>query len=217
MNKILLVGAGGQGREIVQLIRDINRIKPTWDIVGFVDDSFEKIGQPILDIMVIGTIDQMDELVNEDTYIFCSIGQSESRQRVIQLIKNSVINYKFATLIHPTAVVADNVLINEGSLISALTVVSTDVVVERYVLINYGSTVGHDSIIGDFATISPGCRLSGNVNVGAGSEIGTGTTIIQNVSIGSSSIVGAGAAVIKDLPDNCIAVGVPAKVIKYRV
>jgi sugar O-acyltransferase (sialic acid O-acetyltransferase NeuD family) len=216
MNKLVLVGAGGQGREVVQLIRDINRIKPTWEIVGFLDDTLTKIGQYVLDIMVIGTIDQINKLVDADTYIFCSIGQSEQREHVINTIRSSGINYKVATLIHPTAVVADDVQINEGSQISALTVISTNVICSSYVLINYGSTIGHDSIIGEFTTISPGCRISGHVNIGARSEIGTGCNIIQSISIGSSCVIGAGAVVIVDLPDKCTAVGVPARIISYR-
>jgi sugar O-acyltransferase (sialic acid O-acetyltransferase NeuD family) len=214
MNKIILVGAGGQGSEVVQLIDDINRRKLTWDIIGFVDDSSSKQGQYVNGVKVIATMNQLSALIDEDTYLFVSIGRSEVRQAVIHNIKTVIVNPKFAILVHPTAVVADTAKIDMGSLICALTVVSTNVVVEQFVLINYGSTIGHDCRINDFATIAPGCRLSGNVQIGAVTEIGSGATIIQNLCIGSSSIVGAGATVIANIPNNCTAVGVPAKVIK---
>lgn len=221
MNKIILVGAGGQGKEVVQLIRDINRIKFTWDILGFVDDCSEKIGQYVNEVKVITSIDLLPTLIDEDTFIFISMGGSELRRKIgisirSSIEKNSIHKPRFAILIHPSAVVADNVQISEGSLISALTIVSTNVVVEQFVLINYGSTIGHDCRINDFATISPGCRLSGNVNVGDTAEIGSGTTIIQNMSIGSSSIIGAGSTVIDNIPDHCTAVGAPTRIIKYR-
>lgn len=105
--------------------------------------------------------------------------------------------------------------IGEGTVICA-GVTTADYSIGRHVLVNVLGTVVHDNVLGDFVTVVPGAMLSGSVTIGEGCDIGTNATLLQGVSIGEWSIVGATAMVREDLPANCTAVGVPAKVIKER-
>ena len=123
---------------------------------------------------------------------------------------------RFAKAFHPTAVASRYVEYGEGSIVTAAVILTNRIRVGRHVILNLDATVGHDCVLEDFVTIAPGVHISGNVHIGEGTDVGTGTVVIPGVRIGRWSVVGAGAVVTKDLPDNCTAVGVPAKVVKTR-
>jgi sugar O-acyltransferase (sialic acid O-acetyltransferase NeuD family) len=175
-----------------------------------------EIGKVINGIKVVGALTDIYRFHNEHTYVICAIGSSKIRQDIISIITQENVGLKFAVLVHPTAIIPDEISIQEGSSIFALSMVSTNVNIGRHVVISYGVTIGHDSYIKDYGTILPGCHLAGNVIVHRGAEIGTGASVIQGMEIGEYSIVGAGAVVIRPIPDCCTAVGVPAKPIKFR-
>ena len=124
---------------------------------------------------------------------------------------------KFATLIDPAAVIdKDRTEIGEGCIICANTYITLDIKIGSHVYIGANSTVGHDSRIDDFVTVYPGVNVSGSTYLGSCCEMGTGSKIIQGLSVGMNTIVGAGAVVVKNLPQDCTAVGVPARIIKMN-
>lgn len=217
MRKILIYGCGGQGREVVQLIKDINKIQRVWEIVGFIDDNPDNINRIINGIPVLGQVNILEKYhSNENIYVVCAIGDSRIRKNITLNIMNTYPFVKFATLIHPSAVISDDVTIGPGTLVAAHCMVSTNVKVEDHVLINYNVTVGHDSVIEKYSSIYPGCNISGNVKIMESSIIGAGSVLLPSVTVGRKSIVGAGAVVIRNLPNDCTAVGVPARIIKYN-
>ena len=120
-----------------------------------------------------------------------------------------------ATLVHPSVLMnKKNVCIGEGSIVCASNILTVNINVGKHTLINLDCTIGHDVIIEDYVTIYPSVNISGNCKVALCSELGTGTHIIQGKNIGKGTIIGAGTVVIRDIGDNCVAVGNPARVIK---
>ena len=140
-----------------------------------------------------------------------STGSTASRRDIYDRFTRE--GYCFATVIHPSAIVAPEVQIEDGVQIMAGAILQAGSSVGSNAIVNTGAIIDHDCVVGAHAHIAPGAVLSGGVHVGSGAHIGTGACIIQGVSIGAASVVGAGAVVIKDVPPGVTTVGVPAKTI----
>ncbi len=214
LKDIAIFGVGGFGREVLALIKDINKVSPTYNIVGFFDDGYEK------GIMVNGypNLGKTEDLNKWETSISLaiSIGSPVIKKKILDKITNPLVDYP--TLIHPTAWIGDEefVEIGKGCIICAGNMITTNIKMGDFVILNLECTVGHDTIIKDYAAFMPSVNISGEVTIGEGVYVGTGAKIINQLEIGEYTIVGAGAVVSKTLPAHCTAVGVPAKVIKFR-
>lgn len=213
MKKLFIFGAGGFGREVLWLAKRINEVQKIWDIQGFVDDNEIFHGSKLDDYPIVGGCDYLARM-NEDVDVVIAIGCARVKKMVAEKLSQYE-NVHFATLIDPSAILSERVNIGEGSIICAGTIMTVDIIIGKHVIINLDCTVGHDVIIGDYVTVYPSVNISGNVIVGNNSELGTGTQIIQGKTIGQQSIIGAGSVVIRDVPDQCTAVGSPAKPIKF--
>jgi sugar O-acyltransferase (sialic acid O-acetyltransferase NeuD family) len=211
MKKIVIIGVGGFGREVAWLIERINKVKLTWEIIGFVDDNIELHGSMIGGYPVLGNCNWLKEQEAE-IHAVCAIGSSKIRKKVIKNL-NSV---KFATVIDPKVEMSERIKIGDGCIICLGTIITVDITIGSHVIINLDCTVGHDAVINDFVTLYPSVNVSGNTVLGECVEMGTGCQIIQGLSIGEGTIVGAGAVVVKELPRECTAVGNPAKAIKFH-
>lgn len=135
------------------------------------------------------------------------------KEKVEWLLKHKV---NVISAIHEKTIIAKNTKIGTGTAIIAGSIINPDVELGKGCIINTGSTIDHDCKIADYVNISPGCHLAGGVKVGTLTTLGTGAIVIPNVSIGSHSYIGAGAVVTKNIPDHCVAVGVPAKIISQQ-
>ena len=211
MKDIVIIGAGGFGREVAWLIEDINKEKNEWNIIGFVDDNEDIQGKEINGYKIIGNVewlkDQQFNVVN-------AIGDPINKKKVIKNIENS--KNVYPVLIHPSVTVSEMVSFGEGSIICAGNIITVNIEIGKHVIINLDCTIGHDAIIGDYTTVLPSVNISGFVTINECVSVGTGSAIIQGVKIGKNTVIGAGAVVVKDLPENCTAVGAPAKPIKYN-
>lgn len=210
MKDIVIIGAGGFGREVKWLIDEINEVSKQWNFLGFIDDNLNK-GTIVNDSIVIGDLAWLHE---QNLNVVCAIGDPNVKKRVLDQLTNS--ENKYPVLIHPDVRMSKFIDIGEGTIICSGCILTVNIKIGKHVIINLDSTVGHDATIGDFSTILPSVNISGHVNIEELVSIGTGAKIIQELRVGRNTIIGAGAIVTKDIPQNVVAVGMPAKPIKTR-
>lgn len=214
MKDIAIFGVGGFGREVLALIKDINRNSPKWNIVGFFDDGYEK-GLMINGYPTLGTTADLNKWETPIS-IAISIGNPVIKKKIFNKITNPLVDCP--TLIHPTVWIGDGefVEIGKGCIICAGNLITTNIKIGDFVVLNLGCTVGHDTVIKDYAAFMPSVNISGEVTISEGVYVGTGAKIINQLEIGEYTIVGAGAVVSKTVPAHCTAVGVPAKPIRFH-
>jgi sugar O-acyltransferase (sialic acid O-acetyltransferase NeuD family) len=215
MNKDLVIyGSGGFGREVLELIKDINLQKEQkWNIIGFINDIPETYGTYINEYQILGGIDWLEEY-EEPISIVIATGNSKTRKLISGRLQMH--NIEFPNIVHPSVNISSHVELGKGNIICAGNILTTNINIEDFVIINLACTVGHDVIVKNYSTILPGSNISGNVLIEECVEIGTKSCVIPQVKIGRNSIIGAGSTVIKDLPANCTAVGSPARPIKFH-
>jgi UDP-perosamine 4-acetyltransferase len=143
-----------------------------------------------------------------------SVADSTKRAQIFDKFRG--LGYRFATIVHPSAVVSKHAEISEGAQIMAGVVVQPGARLGLNCIINTCASIDHDCNIGDHVHIAPGVTLSGGVIIASRAHVGTGATVIQGVRVGEKAIVGAGAVVIRDVPDAFVVVGVPAQTIKSQ-
>lgn len=199
MRKLAIIGASGHGK----VVANIARKNGYSEIVFFDDDEsiHECGGYP-----VIGNSSKAGWI---DADIIVGIGSAGIRKR----IQESVPEGKLVTLIHPDAVIAEDVAIGTGTVVMAGAVINPGVRIGKGCIINTCSSVDHDCEVGDYVHIAVGSHLCGTVSVGDGTWIGAGATVSNNVSICSDCMIGAGAVVVNDIDVCGTYVGVPAKLI----
>ena len=191
-----------------------NKVNRQWNLIGFIDENTYNYGKGINGYKVLGGFEFLEN--KNDIYYVCAIGKSSIRKKVIEE-KCEKLGIKAATLIHPSVIMSNNLnSIGEGSIICAANILTVNIEIGKHSIINLDCTIGHDVNVGNFSTIYPSSNISGNCVIGECTEVGTGTQIIQGKKIGDNCIIGAGSVVINDVKEKCVAVGVPAKVVKVN-
>jgi len=212
MQSIVILGAGGFGREVLDIIIAQNKVSKRWKILGFVDENPELKGKVLNGYPVLGSFDWFSKIDLKEIRVVCAIGDNISKKKVAEKAKG--LGLRFANVVHPSVIMTEFVTLGEGVIICAGCILTNQITIGNHVIINLDVTIGHDSIIEDFCTLSPGVHISGRNKIGEGANVGTGAVTIQGIVIGRWSIIGAGAVVAQDIPDKVVAVGVPAKPIK---
>ncbi|HZE73110.1 MAG TPA: acetyltransferase [Pyrinomonadaceae bacterium] len=210
MKRIVIIGAGGHGREV----SDILRAQTATEIVGFIDDCKEIHGNEVDGLPVLGDWSWFDSVRPAEFAVVCAVGSPQLCRRLIQRAKS--LGLGFASAISQLAYVSPLARLGEGITVFPFAVINPGAVVESFSILNLACTVSHDTKIGRYSNVNPGAHLAGNVTLGEGCYVGMGANVIQGRSIGEWSIVGAGAVVTANLPANVTAVGVPAKIVKTR-
>lgn len=196
---MILFGASGHGKVIIDIL-ELNGVD---DIVIWDDNSV---------IPVWGYATKKPDIAQlSDEPIIISIGSNDSRKKVIERLPAEA-NYIVA--IHPQAILARTVNVDNGTVIMAGVVINPDTNIGKHCIINTNASVDHDCKIGNYVHISPNVALCGNVTVGEGTHIGAGSVVIPGKKIGKWCAIGAGTVVIDDVPDYATVVGNPGRVIK---
>ena len=192
---MILLGASGHGK----VIADILKISDERNII-FWDDNPSA---------VIPGYSVLPRQESAEDHIILAIGNNFTRKKIAESS-----SYIYGNAIHPTAVVAKDIEIGLGTVVMAAAIINPGSQIGKHCIINTAAVIDHDVIIEDYVHISPNATLAGNVKVKEGAWVGAGATIIQGISIGSWAVIGAGSVVIDDIPDNAVAVGNPARIIK---
>ena len=200
--RLLIVGAGGHGK----VVADIAMKMSLWESIAFLDDN-DSLGE-VLGLKVIDKATEATKYVR-DSDLFVAIGNDTIRERTQRELEST--GAELPVLIHPHAVIAQDVELGVGSVVMAGVVINSCTRIGRGCIINTGATIGHDNIIEDFVHVSPGVNTGGSVRIGTGTWIGLGSKIVNNVNITGGCTVGAGAVVVKDITIAGTYVGVPAR------
>ncbi|MBI1811168.1 MAG: acetyltransferase [Nitrospirae bacterium] len=211
--KVVLIGAGKHGIVVAEKLLHL----PDFEICGFIDKHGVKLPQFIEDkgCKVLGD-DTLLHGLDKDINIHLCLGANsmDTRKELIGVIRNLKLNA--VSVIHPSAYIAASVHLGAGVTVLVDAVINTNAQIGDFCCINTGAIVEHDCILGDNVFIQPRSVLAGNVSIGEDSIIGIGAVVRENIKIGKNCFIGGGAFVSKDIPDNSIAYGVPAKIVGIR-
>lgn len=207
---VILIGAGGHARVLLSMLL----------LLGYKVRGFADLDDSRTELLGISRIGDDNAVLEYDTGQVRlvngvgSIGSITDRLRVFELFRAR--GYTFASIMHPSAIIAPETHLADGVQIMAGAILQTGCVVHENSIINTGAQLDHDCIVHAHAHVAPGAVLSGGVHVGARAHVGAGATLIQGVRVGADSIIGAGAVVLSDVPESCTVVGVPARPIQVK-
>lgn len=207
MEKIILVGAGGHCKSVLDSIKESNQ----YEIVGIIEKSI--CNGKVLDVDIIGDDNMLKSFyesgINNAFITVGSIGDVRIRRKIYNNLKS--IGFKIPVIIDKTAVVSKYAEIEEGVFIGKGAVVNANAIIKSNAIINTGAIVEHDCVIGEFAHLSPRSTLCGEVEVGSNTHIGASAIVIQGIKIGENSIVGAGSVIVKDVEEQQKVFGNPGR------
>jgi sugar O-acyltransferase (sialic acid O-acetyltransferase NeuD family) len=201
-NRLLIIGASGHGK----VVADIALKMKEWESVSFLEDN-ESI-QSAMNIDVIGKAIDFYKYV-KSCDLFVAVGNNIIREKLQANLEKA--GASIPILIHPNAVIGEQVELNSGTVVMAGAVINCCTKIGKGCIINTAATIDHDSVIEDYVHISPGANLAGTVRVGKGTWLGIGSIVSNNVTITSDCKVAAGTVVVTDLTESGTYVGVPAK------
>ena len=211
MSKLLVLGAGGHSKVVAETALASGFATS----LAFLDDLTTSVtpfplllGWPVIGPL---SLSLQTEVLSQFDSAVVAIGDADLRLHWIHQLQTA--GFCLPVLILPTALVSPSSQLGPASVVFAHAAVQAHVSIGTGAILNTGCSVDHDSQLADGVHLCPGSRLAGEVNVGSRTLIGIGASVIQQVRIGSDVTVGAGAAVVRDVPNNVIAVGVPARVL----
>jgi hypothetical protein len=208
MKDLIIIGGGGFGRETLDVVEAINNVEPTWNFLGFIDDSEPEMEK--LHRRAVKWLGGRECLENYKTASFVvGISNPKIRRELVQFAQDC--GMQPATLIHPQAYIGSDVQIGPGTIVCVGASMTTNIRIGVHSQINPRVLIGHDTKVEDFVSIYPGATIGGNVIISDDVTVGANATILQGLTIGEQSFIGAGAVVTKVVPSHAIAKGVPAR------
>lgn len=206
---VLIVGAGGHGKVVLDILRESGKHTP----VGFIDADATLAGTSIGGLSVFGPANQLPKLrAKKIGGAIIAIGDNHARLSYAKMLAEQ--GFDLVSAIHPAASVSRSAILGRNLVIAANAVLCAEAKVGDSTIINTAAVIDHECEIGVAAHICPTAALAGRVRVGQGAFVGIGAKVIPCVTIGNHAIVGAGAVVISDVPDQSTVVGIPARIIK---
>jgi sugar O-acyltransferase (sialic acid O-acetyltransferase NeuD family) len=216
--RVIIVGCGGLGREVLWAARRAQAQTPDWtaEIVGFTAETAPHGNQSLDGLPFLGLTSKglLEVSPAAPTHFICAIGDNRARKRLCGILESlGLIPF---TVIDPSVAIGPMVEIGYGSYIGAGSIISPSSRIGRHVVINHACSIGHDSNMGDFSQACPGTRISGWVQVGEGALLASNAVAAPKVSIGPWAILGASSMASRDLPAEATAIGIPAKIVFQR-
>jgi len=210
VKRLVIIGAGGYGREMYGAALGAVGYGTEFDVRGYLDGRQDALdgfsGYP----PVIGAPETYEPLA-DDVFI-TALGSIESRRRCVQLVKAR--GGKFISIIHRTAFLGPNVVVGEGSFIAHNVVLTADVSVGRHAVVFHNASIGHDSVLGDFSHVYAQCSIGGSVRIEEGASVYPGSVVVPRRTVGAGAVVGAGSTVFLNVRPGISVFGSPAKPIR---
>lgn len=208
MKDIVIVGAGGLGQEILWAINSVNEVKKTWNVVGFISEVPKDWGTQFHGYNV------TSPEKTKAKYAALGFRDPQSKERFVKQYRQ----FSWENIIHPEVFSTMKVKIDAlGVILFAKTILMPCCHIKNFVQMNVACIIGHDTVIGEYSSLSPAAMIMGNCNVGKGCSIGVGVTTREKINIGDNVTIGAGAVVVKDVPDNVVIAGNPARVLQHKI
>lgn len=210
---LLVIGASGNARAVLEVIRAEGRHR----VAGLID-SFQPAGVERFGYRILGGEAEIPHILAEHGIhsVMMAIGDNFQRWAMFDRIRRAMPDVRMASCIHPSTVLAPDVVVGEGTVIMPGAVVVSGCRIGQGCLLNTSSSLDHDGEMADWSSLAPGAVTGGRVRIGARSSIGLGAHVIHGVKIGSDTVIGAGALVLHDVPDRVVAYGVPAQPVRDR-
>lgn len=207
LRPLIILSAGGHAVSVANVA-----FSAGYAVKHFVDKK--KIGLNLLGVSIIGDISDLDDL---DFYCFgIAVGDNATRERTYNELQAKYENLNFPPLVHASAIVSSFTSIGDGTVVMPKAVIGPNSKVGKFCLINTQSSIDHDCVMSDFSSLAPAAVTGGAVQIGLRSAVSIGATIKHGLKIGDDSVVGANSYLNRDLPNNQVAYGTPAKQIRTR-
>jgi len=210
--KVVILGAGAQAKYILEIFSISKSFKV--ECVIDVDNNPERLGKEIYGFKIQKWNKEYLSALKKKGVGKAIVAHGNNTRKENLFIKVKEMEFELVNAIHPKSIIATTVILGKNVIVNAGAVIQPFARIANGVMVHSGVVVEHDNIIEDFVNLGPGVRLAGGVRVKKGAYVYTGASVIPTITIGSNSIVGAGAVVIKDVPDNVVVVGNPARVLK---
>lgn len=207
MKQLVIVGAGGFGRELLQWCKDAQRVKKEWEILGFIDDNLKALDDYACDYKVIGTIDEWAP--TPDQVFALAIAEPRVKEKVAAKLEGR--GAKFISIIHPDARVGEFNNLGKGLVLYPNARITVNVTVGDFVTVLDNTSIGHDADIGDYTTISASCGINGHVQVGKRVFFGCNAATIPGIRVGDDCRIGLGSVVVNHIKPGMHVFGNPAK------
>ena len=204
---VVIVGAGGHAKVIIDIFRSNKLFKP----IGVIDRI--KSDLIVNSLKVIGDESELSVIRSLGVeFAHVAIGDNEIRSNLSKKIR--YLGFNIASAVSSRAMLSESALVGDGVAVKPRAIVNSDCRLDDFCILNTASTLDHDGVIGEGAHVAPGCALAGNVSVGRLAFLGVGTSVIPGIAIGDEAIVGAGSCVIRPVPPRAKAYGVPARIVE---
>ena len=207
MKDIIIVGAGGLGRKIFACLNRINKIEPTWHVLGFIDDNSDAFNNVKIDSKIIGSISDYTRS-SEREYLALALSDVNQKETISNLLLEK--GGKFATIVSPEAILGDYVEIGEGSIVMTPYNIESGAKIGKFVTV-LGSTLALDGVIGDYSTTAGFANLT-NAKIGKKVYVASHVVLTENLTIGDDSIISVGSIVMKNVKAGTKVFGYPARV-----